>query len=504
MSAVQIRKATKDAHLSLILDGVLDKTSKYSIRIRKNFNTACWSFRPPHHIFIGDGVLENVKSNLFEPVHDVDYYIGSYLYHEVGHSLFTERDLKSVNSFLNRKNMTFRMLNLFEDARIEHLMREKTNRAFLWHQYEDLTEVNLEIPLSQYFFLIQNEYSLLGEDAKSAFIEEHGIDTRITDFYMQTLTCSDTWAVVDVMEEWLKVFPQPLNDLLQQLASIGFDGENDLSQSLDTQDNDHALQELIDDSKDINEKEEPGKGKGRKDEDHEDYGEPLKEFSSRDFKQFVSDVELDTTLIGRLLPKLQSIFKGKVVKTNTARPSKRLSIKGLTSDSDKIYRRKIEMGKETKKFNLIIDCSGSMDGEPLSGAAAITLLFSKLASAGLVKGSVVLSSSRGYQSFNLPMSQQSIEDHFHTYGAEGFHNTFSCVKPLMKGADVNFVITDGRIGNGALDKDQMTRDGIRTFGIYVGDPEHCDLKTWFHRGVARDTLAEVVDELRRQIQTRPV
>lgn len=501
MSAVIIQNATKAAHLDLILDGVLDKTSKYSIRIRKNFDTACWSFRPPHHIFIGDGVLKNTKKELKD---NVDYYIGSYLYHEVGHSKFTERDLKSVNSFLRRKNMTFRMLNLFEDARIEHLMREETGRAFLWHQYEDLSEVQLKKPLSQYFFLIQNEYSLLDEVAKSAFIEEHKVDKRVAEFYMQTLECKDTWAVVDVMEEWLKVFPQPLDEQNQQLEQIGFDGSSDLSASLNTQDDDYALQELIDASIDINEPKEDEKGKGKDDADIDDHGKPLEEFSSCNYSSSYTTVEINTALVARLFPKLQSIFKGRTIKTNTSRPSKRLSIKSIIADSDKIYRKKTELGKESKRFNLVIDCSGSMYGEPLDNAAAITLLFSKLASSGLVKGSLVLSSDRGYQSFDLPVSQKAIEEHFHTYGAEGFHNTFRCVKPLMKRADVNFVITDGRIGNGALDKAQMTREGIRTFGIYVGDPEYCDLTSWFHRGVARETLTEVVDELRREIQKRPV
>lgn len=87
---------------------------------------------------------------------------------------------------------------------------------------------------------------------------------------------------------------------------------------------------------------------------------------------------------------------------------------------------------------------------------------------------------------------------------EGFSNTFKAVNRLMRDAEVNFIITDGNISDGALDKDRMTSEGIRTFGIYVGDPEYCQLNKWFHRGVARETLAEVVDELRRQILVKPL
>jgi len=508
----QIKAATKSAHTDLIIDGVLDKDSKYSIRIRKNFDTACWSFRPPHHIFIGDGVLKNMKENsVFEPIEDVDYYIASYLYHEVGHSLFTERDLKSINACLRSKEMSFKMHNLFEDARIEHLMREETGRSFNWLAYEDSEKIDMSKPLSQFFFLIQSEFSLFNEDEVESCFEVYNLDDRIVDFYMQTIACEDSWAVINVMEEWLKIFPQSQDELEEQLGGLGFDSSSDLSQSLQLQDNDRKLETMIAESTDINEKEgqsssddKDKEGKGGKDPKRDEHGEPLREFSSYDYTRHFSSVDLDMPLINRLLPKLQSIFKGIIVRTNTARPSKRLSIKGLISDSDKIYRRETELAPAAKKFNLIVDCSGSMDGDPLNGAAAISLLFGKLASAGYVEGNLVLSSTTGYQTFSLPLSQKRIEEVFHTHGGEGFSNTFKAVNRLMRDAEINFIITDGNISDGALDKDRMTAEGIRTFGIYVGDPEYCQLNKWFHRGVARETLTEVVDELRRQILVKPL
>jgi hypothetical protein len=498
----KIKNAIKSAHTELILDGILDKSSRYSIRIRKDYDTACWSFRPPHHIFVGDGVLKNVREGVHK---DKDYYIASYLHHEVGHSLFTERDLKSINSCLRSKGMGFKMFNLFEDARIEHLMRKKTGRPFRWFDYEDAKKIDMEKPLSQFFFLIQSEYSWKEKTEEKVYVDEHVIG-----FYKEAIECEDTWAVIDVMEKWLEVFPQSKDEIAEEMETIGFGSESDLSQSLQLQDNDDKLSELLSGSADINEKEEKRennkgeKNKGGKDPRKDDHGEPLEEFSSYDYTRTYKSVEIDSRLIGRLLPRLQSIFRGRVVKTNTARPSKRLSIKGLTSDSDKIYRRNTQIAPATKKFNLIIDCSGSMDGDPLSGAASIAVMFGSLASMGYVEGSVVLSSTSGYQTFRLPLSQKRIEEVFHTHGGEGFSNTFSAVKPLMKDADVNFIITDGNISDGALDKHKMTSEGIYTFGVYVGDPEYCQLDRWFHRGVAKETLTAVVDELRRQILVKPL
>lgn len=496
-----IKTATKAAHTDMIIQGLLDKKNKYSIRIRKDFNTACWSFRPPHHIFIGDGILSNVRDSYDS---DISHYVESYLYHEVGHSLFTERDLKSIDGCLKSKSLSFQMHNLFEDARIEHLMRIKTNRAFRWldyekHPLEDTKE--LAAPLTQYFTLIQAEYSFMSKAEQKEMLKKYGIDSRVVGFYKETIACEDSWAVIDVMEAWVEVFPLPPSEMLQQLMAAGYDLDSDLSQALQLQGNDAKLVQLIEESSSLD-SENKQDGKGIKDEN--DHGELLEEFSSYDYTRKTPSIELDMDLILRLAPKLKSIFKGIVTRVNTSRPSKRLSIKGLMSDSEKIYRKEKEIAPAAKRFNLIVDCSGSMHGEPLSGAAAITLLFSKIAASGYVDGHLVLSSTSGYQTFSLPLTQERIEEVFHTHGGEGFSNTFKEIKPLMKEAETNFIITDGMITNGALDKTYLAREGIYTFGIYVGDPDFCNLDKWFHRGIARETLTSVVDELCRQILVKPL
>lgn len=499
-----IKYIIKSAYTDLILDGILDKNNKYSVRVKKDLNTACWSFNNMcHNIFIGDAILDNISSKKRDS--KINHYIESYLYHEVGHSLFTERDLKALNECLHHKEMSFRMHNLFEDARIEHLIREKTKRSFKWLTYEDVNKIDTTQPISQFFLLIQKEFSLLNEDGVKDCFEMHNIDERILGFYKQTIASKDSWEVIDVMEEWLKVFPQSKEETEEQLGELGFGNNSDLSQSLQLQDNSQRLEEMFQDSDDVNENSSENSNqegdKGNSAFKPLNHGKPLEEFSNYDYTRTCSSVDIDKTLIRRLLPKLQSIFRGKSVKTDTARPSKRLSIKGLINDSDKIYRREEEFAPSTKKFNLIVDCSGSMYGEPLNGAASITLLFSELAASRYVKGNLILSSTSGYQTFPLEsLNQKRIEEVFHTHGGEGFSNTFDATEHLMRQAEINFVITDGYITDGALDKKKMSAKGIKTFGLYIGEPEQCELQKWFHIGAAKRTLTEMVDELYRKIR----
>jgi len=112
-----------EAYLRLVIKGLLDN-EKYDIRMRRNFDTACWSFVPPHLIFVGDQIFKNCTAK------PKAYYAESYLVHEVGHSLFTERDLKAVNLALGASAIPFKLLNLAEDARIEWLMRSRLKRCF--------------------------------------------------------------------------------------------------------------------------------------------------------------------------------------------------------------------------------------------------------------------------------------------------------------------------------------------------------------------------------------
>lgn len=112
----------------------VDGNDEYEFRTHPSFPTACWRWdnkEKKHKILIG---LGNELGEKFEK--DIEYfeYFG---YHEISHSLYTTRDIKSLNGKLKKEGIPFPLFNLFEDARIEHLFREKFGRPFRWKKWEE-------------------------------------------------------------------------------------------------------------------------------------------------------------------------------------------------------------------------------------------------------------------------------------------------------------------------------------------------------------------------------
>ena len=498
-----ILKQTKEAYQDMIMDDILS-SEPYIVTISKRpkiINTACWSFKKGKHvILVGEKILDKIPKKARDA--DLSHYIQSYLYHEVAHSLYTEKDLRAISKALKAESIPFRIHNLFEDLRIENQMRADMERKFQWAEYEELEDY--EDPLSKLFVLIQCEYNTLEDEDKDEILTMFDIEEKITDYYDDTTKCKDSWEVIDVIKRWIEDYPlPPENDLNELLEALGMGEESDLSLSLEMQESDEEIEEMTASSENINDDEPKDGGKGEY--DPEDSGEPLDEHSTMDFSDYDHhEREIYSKTLQKMLPKLKSIFVEKSRYTPSRKASKRLNLKGIITDSEYTYKKKETQSRAKKPFNIVVDCSGSMHGAPMNNAATIISLFSSLAREGLVDGHVVLTSSYGYQTFKMPMSDDQIKKYLHTCGAEGFYNTFKCVEPILKQGDTNFCITDGNITDGAIDKKELTKKGIHTFGLYVGDPDYCHLSPWFHRGIAREKLSELIDELVRSILVRPL
>ncbi len=506
-----IANTIKTAYRGMILDGLLDLKNQYSVRIRKDFETACWSFKKGlHSIFVGDKILDRAKR-----AGGRAHYVASFLFHEVAHSLWTERDLDAINKACRHAKVSFQHLNLFEDARIEHLMREKIGRKFGWLDVEETPEVIK--PLSLFFLLVQSDGDEAGakevwmELKKVSYLFGQPMDEAtakveaedICEFYRRTIACADTWEVVQICKEWNERWPEPEQQQQSQLGDMGYDGNGDMSQALQMQIDTSAQAQAEADSVAIagegskNDKEGNGKGKSAA----EDHGKPLQEFSSCDYKTH-PETTIDVKAASKLLPKLEKLFESTSSMASSSSPSKRLNIRGIArGDMNKPYRVKSESGVEKKMVSIVVDMSGSMGGDPIAGAANIAYLISELARKGKVFGHVILSGTRGYQTFALPMSKDAIESHFAARGGgEGLANTFQEVEPLLASSDWVFVLTDGHLTDGEIDRSKLHKKGVYPIGMYVGQAEDATLEKWFDKTIKRETVEGLVDELTRKLR----
>lgn len=146
-----LRKAKTDAFFMNMLP-----KEQVDITVSTAVETACWSFIPPHRIVVGN-VTHNSKRS--------DNYIQSLLWHELSHARWTERDFEKKKRVLMDKKVPFKLYNLFEDARIEHLFREKTGKKFNWIQ--DIPNKEATTPVEIFYSFVNNEGVCKKEETNS-------------------------------------------------------------------------------------------------------------------------------------------------------------------------------------------------------------------------------------------------------------------------------------------------------------------------------------------------
>lgn len=181
-------------------------------------------------------------------------------------------------------------------------------------------------------------------------------------------------------------------------------------------------------------------------------------------------------------------------------PTKRLNPKRfgmkVVSPSVSIYKKAGKPKPMLKSVNLIIDMSGSMSGAHEVGSMQLISIFSELAEMGVVKGNVIYSLPSGGAVYKLPMKKEDIVRFRAIFGSEGLQNTFTKSVDIIKRAEYNFFITDGNITDAPLDKNAIKAKGIYTTGLYIGRPQQSEiLLEWFEKGICRETLTELADEM---------
>ena len=483
----------------------LTSSEPYYIGIKKNFDTACWSFnlkKKKHTIYVGNNLFDSVKriGKL-----GIEYYISSYLHHEISHSVHTEKDMVNVSSWLKKNKIPFSLLNIFEDARIECLWRIKTDRKFNWTDYEDLPKIDKDSNATQMLFVyIQKEGIWRSRLAKMK---------RIREYYDEITECKTTQDLYPLLKKWIEEFPETEKDL-DDLKEKGFLGDSasspcgsgDLDTSVKLQEDEKLSEAMDEDTTDV-----IGKSPYA-DEDNErnlvdEPTEAEQDYTTSSDRIYDDQANcyFDKKLADSLMSPLRKIFKSKVRNSTSTSPSKRLNLRGIAAGRyDKLYRKQDIESKKKKTVNVFVDCSGSMEGSPIQNARALVYMMNNLAKEGYIDGHVILTGGSGNNTqtytLKMPINNCDIGSIIADGDFEGIKGTFELCKKLLKKAEWNFVFTDGNITDAGFSTTKMKKEGIHSFGLYVGNPESCNLSKWFNKYLARETLKELMEKLIQKIK----
>lgn len=491
-----IKSAGHDAFVNAIINDWCDELP-HKIKLKDNFNTACWVFHnKTHHIYIGNRIFNDTRKG-FDP----DDYVAALVHHEMAHALWTCRDLDRINKLLKVSNIPFKLLNLFEDARIEDLWRSATDTRFDWESLDNSFEV--DSPLSCFYALIYFE----GERDK---IETDVDVDLIYSYYTRTLNAPTTSDLLPILCDWIEEFGQETGDMPQTgmpSSNQKPDDENgNGGGSSEYGDLGYALEVM--ETGDLSAMESGCHvidGNANEDDEGTPAGPSETESNNGTMRENKSNIgvsaellrpeplPLDERYIGRVAGQIKRVFDAPTRYKATNDPSRRINKRSLSGNKDvPMYARKEGVSSDKVKVNLILDCSGSMHGEPMDNATHIVAVFNQLALMQVIDCTVLLSydNPEPYPAIQLPLDTETIATVAQAQcGGEGLEMCYQRHVKEMKQAKMNFIITDGDLSDGEIDKRFYQAQGIYTVGLYCGNIEHTsDLTRWFDKGIVRSDL----------------
>lgn len=465
LSIPEIELALNREHVRVTLSDYAPEGPQV-IRIRKNFGTACWSWTPPHSIYIGDGILKNPHVMPGLSKKEQAEYFQSFYRHEVGHARFTEKDLKAVSEDLKKLKCPFSLLNLFEDARIEHLMRADFG-PFNWLKFEKPEKkirTSSNIAATTIFFaIIQAEGD---EQLVEESIKLHVDYLEVLEFYQRALEVASTKELYPMLVEWIQRFGVPPEDK-----------NSDLAQGAAIQ-ADPSLKEKID--------ADAYKGQTPQDDDSADPS----------IAPNLTEMQEASKVAEALYP----LFKKKVGRVGSQTPARarfsaRHEIVGRAP-----FRKKEVLSKARKTVELFIDCSGSMEGTPIHNARILGAALSLLAESGHVKGNATLCGVFPLRTYSLPLTASQLKSIQAVSPVEGLEPALKQRLKSCTDADLVLLFTDGRITDVPINKANLHARGIYTWGLYVGDyTDTSELFRYFDKVACRSSIAGLVDAIISQI-----
>lgn len=478
-----VRKAVRDSVFFPLTLG-----EKHDVSLKPGFKTACWAWLPPHRIYIGTGLFDKdaLRENLSET--DQSRYIENHYHHELGHAFFTERDMRKVKAGLKIIKCPFDLFNLFEDARMEEAYRKATEFRFEWLSLE--TAPTESRPDALLFGLIQAEGDLA---LLPSFEDPEEADrfNRVVDYYQRAIHAPNTMALMPILEDWLKEFPPP-----PQSGKGGGQGMEDLEVSAELMTNPDFLLEFESNTQplegDPSEPRGGAKHLAAGDESHQ-------AVSARGAVLTQEVTHVDVNRASSLATRLSRVFVQSERLASTRSPQKKVSARNFALGR-KPFRKKEITGRKSQDVFLVLDCSGSMRGFHIMEGKVLLTALSILAKRGHITGHVALSAVVGgpcWELFKLPVAQEVIDRIQGYAGSEGLEYTLKDNIRLAAEADYVFVYTDGQICDRPINKKELHRRSVETWGLYAGQELGYaeNLQTYFDKALIRPDAEGLVDAI---------
>lgn len=159
------------------------------------------------------------------------------------------------------------------------------------------------------------------------------------------------------------------------------------------------------------------------------------------------------------------------------------------------------------KIALIIDCSGSMGGEPIDGAAHLAAILSDLHATNALEARIFCTGNSGGKSgtgggFRVPLPQpHKVWEHLMApHGQEYISQTFRQFQRELLECDLLACYTDADICDRLLEPSLWRKRGKTCVGLYQGDISQVDVMLrYFDYALARESKENLFVEYLRLV-----
>lgn len=194
--------------------------------------TASWKFEGGAHVIsMGEAFRDSVNTGAETDDRQMKDYAAALIRHEAAHGCYSERNLAATAAACVKAGVPFRLLNLFEDARIEHRDRTDVTPAgakvtvaerFNWDRWT-ANPADTNDPATLFWSLVNREASSWSSYNVAAAKWTGSPDDRraVTSFYDRAIKAENTGALIPLCQEWVKRFPPPPKSLPRGSSSIG-------------------------------------------------------------------------------------------------------------------------------------------------------------------------------------------------------------------------------------------------------------------------------------------
>ena len=515
-ATLRTRREVDEHHIGYRTTGVLPET--YDLRWDRTSQTGCWrydhaskrhviSISPDAFNVIADKGITRCQTELYKNIYE----------HEAAHSLYTTKFLKDLGDTLKAEKIPWRLMNLFEDVRIERMwwVAQRKRKHWRWTRWTKHPTDILKVTPAQLLFRFK--CGDIGRNIPKSVMSIYAalpFFTKVWSYYTRiTSICRikyNTSDLIPILKDWLKDFPETGDDTIEGVGGLG---TGDLAEAIAK---DGGKVEDIKSAAPVAAPvDDPSHARGSS----EDGGEAPDSMIRNEL--FVA------RQVSRMLSNAFRAFGP--TKAPTSNPSKRLNIKGLLrGDWSLPFVGKTIADDGAPYVSLIFDGSGSMSGQmayldrnkrkecrAADAGRVLVRALSDLASKGHITGKVYLSGMYGVMAqFPLPINDpKCFSMLWGSAPCEGIGEVLkpdasatgykSAFKEITSKSKLAIVYTDGDITDTPINRDALKAKGLYTLGICCASRDKtASLRKHFDSFISRDSLFGLADALVRFLRSR--